>query len=386
MVAMSLMNDALRKKNRETAGIPASMTVADKPRKPPANWRLMAVLVVVGVITASALAGVCLVQSNAESPLGTRVLPSKPIPASMHPGRLSPAAVQTTEDTASTKALPETGQEEPTGMAAGHLSASASAGERPAPDGSKLTTSSVRKSNASTASQIPEGDRSSSSQGPHKPEETLPNNGPRREATSADVQPFYGKAIAYHRSNRLIAAVPLYQKVLRAQPEHTGARLNLAAVFMKQGNYHDARKLLQRLEPVPDRPPGVLLNLAIASIGMGEPETALNYLDRAQTEEDAQPDEIRFHRALVYTKLDRLPEALQLYEQALMEQPEDPLIRFNMALTCDAMGHYAVALAHYEAVVKKDLDGSGIDRETVTQRIRTIRRYLNAIRKPVKRQ
>jgi len=122
-----------------------------------------------------------------------------------------------------------------------------------------------------------------------------------------------------------------------------------------------------------------VLNLAIAAIGMGSPDNALNYLDRAQAESDASPWDIRFHRAVAFARLDRLPEALALYRTAEMERPDDPRLQFNLAVTCDTLGLYPEALTHYEATLRIPPEPSGTDRQTIIQRIRTIRRYLGSV-------
>lgn len=190
---------------------------------------------------------------------------------------------------------------------------------------------------------------------------------------------FYKKALAYHRSGRLADAIRLYRQVLASDADHPDAMLNLSGAYMQQGNYVDATPLLNRLEQFSPRPQGVVLNLAIAAIGMGAPDKALIYLERAQTESDASPWEIRFHRAVAFARLDRLPEALVLYRTAEMERPDDPRLQFNLAVTCDTLGQYPEALAHYEAALRIPPEPTGTDRQTIIQRIRTIRRYLGSV-------
>jgi tetratricopeptide (TPR) repeat protein len=124
----------------------------------------------------------------------------------------------------------------------------------------------------------------------------------------------------------------------------------------------------------------VLLNQAIAAIGMGFPETGLTYLDRAAAASDASTWEIRFHRAVALSRLSRHTEALALYQMVEMERPDDPQLQFNLAVTCDSLERYPQALIHYEAVLQIDPEASGSERETIVQRIRTIRQYLDSHR------
>ena len=199
-----------------------------------------------------------------------------------------------------------------------------------------------------------------------------------------DTELFYKKARSYHRSGRLADAIRFYRQVLKFRPHHPAAMLNLAAATMQTGNYSDALPLLKQLEQSRPRPRGVLLNLAIAAIGVDDPEQALSYLDRASEASDASPWDIRFHRALSFARMNRLPEALVLYRKAETERPDDPRLQFNLAVTCDALGLYPQALVHYEAVLRTDSNRPETDRATLTQRIRTIQRYLDSATSPDK--
>jgi tetratricopeptide (TPR) repeat protein len=153
---------------------------------------------------------------------------------------------------------------------------------------------------------------------------------------------------------------------------------------MQQGRYSEARLLLDQLLQSPMRPPGVLLNLAIAAIGMQHPDQALAWLDRAQANSDASSWDIRFHRAVAFAQMNRLAEALELFRLAEMERPDDPRVQFNLAITCDEMGLYAQALSHYENALKLSPGPVETERRTMVRRIGTIRRYLGNAQVAVK--
>jgi tetratricopeptide (TPR) repeat protein len=200
---------------------------------------------------------------------------------------------------------------------------------------------------------------------------------------SEEGNPFYGKALTYHRSGRLSDAVRIYQKVLEIDSDHEGATLNLAAAYIELGNFRQARVLLEKLESSPSRPRGVLLNLAISSIGTGDAKKAVAYLKRAQKESDASLYDIQFHKAVAYSRLDRLPEALTLYQQILEKRPDDTAVRFNLAVTCDTLGLYPKAMTHYEEVLQAS---SNIDKNDIHRRMQTIGRYLNTNQNTITRQ
>lgn len=214
-------------------------------------------------------------------------------------------------------------------------------------------------------------------------------NSKTRKATVADdpdTDMFYRKALACHRNGRLEDAVRLYQQVLRSEPTHSEAMFNLAAAYIEGGSFNQARPLLIRLEHLTPRPDGVLLNLAITAIGTNAPSLALDYLDRAEKLADATPWEIRFHRAVALSHMNRFSDALTLYRELATQRPDDPRVQFNLAVTCDTMGLYPEALDHYESVLRASKASPPNDTKTIIARMGSIRRYLNTTYSQVKRQ
>ncbi len=219
-----------------------------------------------------------------------------------------------------------------------------------------------------------------------RPEDSDAQTNASSGVPSDEIEPFYRKALTNHREGRLAEALRLYRKVLAADPNHEGAMMNLAAIALAQADYRQAQTLLTRLAHRQPRPKGVLLNLAIAAIGIGDHSTALAYLDRAGQESDAPTWDIRFHRAVAYSQLNRPQDALALYEAVMAERPDDPRLRFNLAVTYDRLGDYEKALPHYEAAVHHNGASPKMDEAAITRRIRTLRRHLDETRQGEKGQ
>ncbi len=388
---MSLMNDALRKKNREIAGSPAVSGFSKISQSPRTTRKGFSVIAAMILLTAAALTGIHLMQSASGNTL--RVKRAQPSDAQLPVNRAvdTPSSAGRQAEVTPTFG-PVDGNPEPLKPADTPQEKRATAADRqPLPassvsDGPKPGTRHSRSAPVEArVDRKPPATAIAKASAPITERNTggaVRKNGP----SHANRDLFYKKALAYHRSGRLLEAIRLYRQVLKSDSSHPGAMLNLAAAAMRQGNYHEAQTLLERLEPSTRRPQGVLFNLAIAAIGMGAPETALDYLDNAQAVSDASPWEIRFHRAVAYTHMNQPSEALVLYRQVQTERPNAPGLQFNLAVTCDALGLYPEALAYYEAAMGTPLEPSGIDKETITQRIRTIGQYLGNTQASAKRQ
>ena len=442
---MSLMNDALRKKKRETTVSPVAQGFIDVSHRPRITRRWLAALAGLSLLTIAVFSGNHMIQSsNGDSLLAITPQPGRSRPPANPPadttsevrnrsdGEPLPASadrqteILTSEDppkkdrlaTAVVNPAPPSlavSVKRPDTRAGELVPAIQPADQKPAVPASAKTALSIEvpvepaqgEPNAvprtfepgpvqtdrreKSRSVVPRQPRLSAqpvpSPGTGQASETIGklNAGAavRKNAPSGGEEDlFYKKARTYHRNGRLADAIRLYRQVLKAHSSHPGAMLNLAAAYMQQGNYIEAAPLLNRLERSNPRPQGVLLNLAMAAIGMGSPEKALDYLDQATALSDATPWEIRFHRAVVFARMNRLPEALALYREAERERPEDPRLQFNLAVTCDTLGLYPKAVSHYEAVLRGPSESSETDKATITQRIRTLRRYLGNAQSP----
>lgn len=201
----------------------------------------------------------------------------------------------------------------------------------------------------------------------------------------SDTDLFYRKALACHRSGRLAEAARFYRNVLKTDANHRQALLNLAAVYIEQGDFNEATPILKQLEGFDLRPNGVLLNLAITSLGNDDPEAALSYLDQAAETADAPFWQIQFHRALALARLNRLSEALALYKKVESKRPDDYRVQFNLALTYDALKDYPQALHYYAKMLKAD-QTSEKDRSSIVRRVELLRRYLYSNQSQAKRQ
>jgi thioredoxin-like negative regulator of GroEL len=430
---MSLMNDALRKKNRETPGDQPATEFSVAPPGPRNIRKWLIVLAALMLLGGAIFGGIVLQQSAG----GASLLTKRPLPAQTRdPAAMESPATVPWEKTGSLpagtgeKATPPPSEdlagtvghapvprpsasamagkdqispppsiapaEAPARQVMTEMNSTPLGGDRPAPTESPRQVSKAFEPGPDPVVNPPHPAPAASSRSrpaaiplsEARPQTPNPNRAAKktRATTVSDTDLFYQKALACHRSGRLAQAQRFYRGVLETDANHRQAMFNLAAVYIEEGHFNQAQPLLKRLEKVSPRPKGVLLNLAITAIGIGTPQVALDELNRAEAAEDALPWQIHFHRAVALAQLNRLSEALALYRQVESRRPEDYRLQFNLALTHDALGIYPEALHYYEVVLKGPNQASESDRQSIRQRVGLLRRYLSTTPSQAKRQ
>ena len=188
---------------------------------------------------------------------------------------------------------------------------------------------------------------------------------------------FYEKAISYHRRNNLKMAIQMYLEVLRKNPAHTAGLLNLSSAYIQSSLFMKASILLNKLKRLEPENPQVSLNLAMVEIGLGKPTEAITYLERAEALIDEPHFEVYFHRGVALSHLHKLDEALIWYKKAEVLCADHPLLLFNLAVACDKLERYVEALRYYVASLNKDSGSLTLEeRRQVEARIDVLRVYM----------
>ena len=189
------------------------------------------------------------------------------------------------------------------------------------------------------------------------------------------LNPFFQKALTYHRQNKLDEAIHMYQKVLWKNPEHFDALFNLASAYIKTSAFSKAYPLLNKLKGLDPEKPEVLLNLAIVEIALGRFQSALAYLSIAEKQKDGPQFEIYFHRSVALVQLGNLNEAIVWYKKAEELHPHHSRLLFNIALVYDKMQNYPEAVRYYFKFLKQDLSSPN-EKKEVAARILALKVYM----------
>ena len=188
---------------------------------------------------------------------------------------------------------------------------------------------------------------------------------------------FFKKAVSYHRQNKLKMAIQMYLEVLAGNPEHPDALLNLSSAYIQSSAFSKARPLLKKLSNFYPENPQVLLNLAIVEIGLGRPDKAIAYLERSEGLTEEPQFEIYFHRGVALSHLEELDKALTWYKRAEKLSDNNPLLLFNTAVAYDKLERYDEALRYYVALLNNaDAPLSVKEKKRVGDRISVLRMFV----------
>ncbi|MDP2863097.1 MAG: tetratricopeptide repeat protein [Desulfobacterales bacterium] len=350
---MSLLNAALRKKEKENQHPEASALFQETGKLPgKSKFRIYGMLVC--IVLGLGLAVLFMM----ESPAPEKLIPPMALPQDNRAVRQDP---EPADSTSGGETMPR--EPEKTGVPGTDLPVIAvpgqpeQAGEPAVKQKIPMGNDNIVKRAAAKKAKKTTGTKASVAHEPLK--------SPGQESAS----PFYEKAVFYHRQNRLKEAIVMYLQVLDKNPQNTDAQFNLASAYLKNREFAMALPILKGLsEKDPDNPQ-IMINHAIARMGMGEPGAAVSLLDAAQQINGAPSFDIYFHKAAALSQLGRLDEARTFYEKAGKIDPENVRLPFNMAVLYDKMELYGEALQNYRSFLDRKGWSSDKEKKSVDDRV-----------------
>jgi Flp pilus assembly protein TadD len=381
---MSLLNDALRKNNREQqsqgkiAGGPALGPVQRRKRSR-RYWLTgigVALILVFGV-------GTGLVVHSIEAPVlalepsidiakrrqvAERTTTPKPEDVKGAAGKSAELAMDTRADEPKTmpdatkEKMPGTEDVRPETVSSTRLSKQAAS---PEPDPQK-------KNPDASAGFYPDGSEEIASvQTSKRDREAM-----RPAEQVSQAQRYYRKALSYHRQGRLNRAIALYRQVVQSQPHHFGARFNLVSAYIHTGEFSKAHRIAIELYHQDGTNQEVLSNLAIAKIGMGQSREALHLLDQVADLPQASMFTVYLHKGIAYRNLNQMDPALDWYKKAEALNPDNPELLFNLALAYDRQQRYGEAAFYYQKYLQLAEIDESLSNKNVRQRMNILRSYL----------
>ena len=195
-------------------------------------------------------------------------------------------------------------------------------------------------------------------------------------AHEPQAERYYRKALSYHRQGRLDRAIALYREVVQLQPHHFDARFNLVSAYIDTREYAKAHYIADELYRQDGTNQHVLSNLAIAKIGMGQSREALQLLDQVTDLPQASMFTVYLHKGIAYRNLNQMEAALDWYKRAEELKPDNPQLLFNLALAYDRQQQYGEAAHYYQVYLQQAEIDERLSEKDIRRRISTLRSYL----------
>ena len=161
------------------------------------------------------------------------------------------------------------------------------------------------------------------------------------------------EAVAHHQAGRLDAARPLYEQILRAQPNHFNALNLLGMVHHAQGRHEQAAELVTRAIAAAPSVPGFHNNLGNILLAQRRHAEAEASYRRAIA---MQPDYVEAVNNLGVALMGqgKLEEAIPLFTRAMAIKHDYPSARNNLGNALRAKRMYREAIGCYRDAIAFD--------------------------------
>lgn len=177
----------------------------------------------------------------------------------------------------------------------------------------------------------------------------------------------FEQAIAHHSAGRFAAAVPLYQAVLAATPDHAEANHLLGMILAQHGQMEKACEFLGRASAAKDATPEMHNNFGVTLHGLGRADAAADAFIKALT---ARPRYAEAFNNLgsLYKEAGRTRDAVAAFRRAVELQPDYAVAQENLRATYGdvvpswhfAMMNDAPRNAAYDKVLRRVVGGKRV--------------------------
>jgi FkbM family methyltransferase len=162
------------------------------------------------------------------------------------------------------------------------------------------------------------------------------------------ASPAFDAAIVAHREGRFDQALKLYDEAIAKGERLSGAFTNIGVIMRTRRQFDAAIAAHRRaLELIPDDP-GVLGNLGNALKDAGRFDEAIALKRRVVELRDGKDAESWHGLGIALRDAGRIAEAAEIFVRAIEISPNDPEIRFNLALAQLHLENYEEGWANYE--------------------------------------
>ena len=165
-----------------------------------------------------------------------------------------------------------------------------------------------------------------------------------------NVAQAFNQALTAQRAGRLREAEKLYERLLKAAPDHFDATNLLGTIKAQLGRMGEAHRLLRAAVKINSQAAGGWANLGQVLLALKRAQEALDCFDKALA---LAPDDMatRNQRANALLSLGRAEEALSQFGEVLAHAPNHAEARLNSGIARAALGALEQAIADFDAAL-----------------------------------
>ena len=173
------------------------------------------------------------------------------------------------------------------------------------------------------------------------------------------------------------AALTLYKRAYKMQPQNTNIIFALGSLYQKLKQYDEARnmyKILFALEPDNYK----AINNYIALIAESSPDQAIQQLHEIESNNPSYSP-IQAQLGMIFAKLGDYEQAETHLRKAITLSPEVTSYRYNLAVLYDKAGAYEAAIKLYKQIFLSYQNGDSIPQnpEQINNRIQYLQSMIN---------
>lgn len=195
---------------------------------------------------------------------------------------------------------------------------------------------------------------------------------PRRDNILITVHPATAAGYQALSEGNPEQARPHYEQALENNPHDRDAKLGLASIALKAGNTADAVRWYESLLANDPRDPEANAGLA-SLLALGNPAYYENRLRQLNDELGQSSPTVLFALGTVHAMQSHWVEAQEIFFQLVTQNPRMPDYLFNLAVSLDHIGKYALARNYYQQALEAlEKRGGSFDRNVVAERLATL--------------
>lgn len=169
------------------------------------------------------------------------------------------------------------------------------------------------------------------------------------------------------------AAIELYKQVIALEPKNYYAKLAIAISYQKLGQIPQAKKYYYELLKSDYQEKEIVIGNLLDIMTIESPQESIYFISKL-VRQNPKSSFILASAAMAYEKIDKHDEAIEMFQRAILLEPQRVDYQYNLAVIYDKLAQYENALAFYNKVLKLDNgEESQIPMSEVKDRIEYIR-------------